>query len=309
MTSRGQNIQHIALAPAQVFGSEAAKGDIAVATRFAPSPNGALHLGHAYAAIAAHDFARAADGKFMLRIENIDGTRSKAEHIDGILADLRWMGLSWDGVEIYQSERIKSYKAALKLLQEMELIYPCICSRRDIAEALKLRHVRHGPDGPQYPGSCRGKTVDLDKPHSWRLDMAKSCEIAGPLSWHDMAAGDQAADPDIFGDIVLWRKDAPASYHLAATLDDAADNISHVVRGMDLFAYSGLHRLLQKLLNLPEPTYWHHGLILDDDGEKLAKSRQSTSLSSLRMAGEDGPSLAATLRKAELPLGTVPGNL
>ncbi len=303
MTSRGQYTQHMGayLAEAAQHGHVAA-GDGAVTTRFAPSPNGALHVGHAYAAIAAHDFARAAGGRFLLRIEDIDGQRNRPEHVEGILADMRWLGLEWDAL-IYQSDRIDSYKAALDRLAARGLIYPCICTRSDIAAALKQRPVRHGPDGPQYPQSCKGQNIDLSRPHCWRLDMAAAYPLAGPLTWQDMAMGIQNADPARFGDIVLWRKDAPASYHLAATIDDATDGISHVVRGRDLFAYSGLHRLLQQLLDLQEPTYWHHALILDETSEKLAKSRESAALVTMREEGMDGGELAASLRRGELPLG------
>ncbi len=276
-------------------------------TRFAPSPNGLLHLGHAYAAICAHDFARAHGGRFLLRIEDIDGTRSRAEYVDAIQADMRWLGLEWDGEVIFQSRRIESYRTALSKLQDMGLLYKCICTRSDIAAALKTRPVVHGPDGPQYPGTCRG-AEPADGPFCWRLDMAAAVQRAGLLMWTDLAAGEHIADPAQFGDIVLWRKDAPASYHLAATIDDAADGITHVVRGLDLFAYTGIHRLLQKLLGLPEPRYWHHGLLIDKTGEKLAKSRASASLTQRREAGEDGRALAELLRSGQLPLGITHSN-
>ncbi len=272
-------------------------------TRFAPSPNGALHLGHAFSAMCAHDFAKAHDGAFHLRIEDIDGTRSRAEHVRGILIDLKWLGLQWDGLVQYQSANVARYVDALECLKDMGIVYRCNCSRGDITAALKLTTVPHGPDGPQYPGTCRGRDVADDTPHSWRLDMAKAVELAGPLCWTDLAVGEQHADPMLFGDVVLWRKDAPASYHLAATVDDAADGIGHVVRGKDLFAYTAIHRLLQELLGLPEPVYWHHPLLLDGSGEKLAKSKSSPALAVLREAGEDGPTLLANLRNGALPLG------
>jgi glutamyl-Q tRNA(Asp) synthetase len=274
-----------------------------VATRFAPSPNGALHLGHAYSAMCAHDFARANDGVFHLRVEDIDGTRSRAKHIGEILTDLKWLGLGWDGLVQYQSGRVARYFDALERFKAMGLVYRCVCSRSEIAAALKSVAVPHGPDGPHYPGTCRGRDVPESKPHSWRLDMAKAVEQVGPLRWTDLVAGAQHADPMLFGDVVLWRKDAPASYHLAATVDDAADGISHVVRGHDLFAYTAVHRLLQTLLDLPEPTYWHHPLLLDASGEKLAKSKSSPALADRRNAGEGGPQLLESLRKGVLPLG------
>ena len=274
-----------------------------VVTRFAPSPNGALHLGHAFSAMCAHDFARAHGGAFHLRIEDIDGTRSRSEHVEGILSDLHWLELDWDGLVQYQSTRITRYRVALEQLRAMGLLYRCICSRGDIANVLKSVAVPHGPDGPHYPGTCRWQSVAEDVPHSWRLNMAKAVEMVGPLRWTDLAAGEQQADPMLFGDVVLWRKDAPASYHLAATVDDAADGITHVVRGQDLFAYTAVHRLLQSLLGLPEPDYWHHPLLLDATGEKLAKSKSSSALAALRDAGEDGPMLIADLRNSVLPLG------
>jgi glutamyl-Q tRNA(Asp) synthetase len=274
-----------------------------VVTRFAPSPNGALHLGHAFSAMCAHDFARANDGRFHLRIEDIDGTRSRVEHVEGILADLQWLGLNWDEPVQYQSAHIARYRFALELLKVTGLVYRCNCSRGDIATKLKTVAVPHGPDGPHYPGTCRGAYVTEDSPHSWRLDMAKATELVGPLRWNDLAAGVQYADPMLFGDVVLWRKDAPASYHLAATVDDAADGITHVVRGQDLFAYTAVHRLLQELLEIPQPTYWHHPLLLDESGEKLAKSKASPALAKRRLAGEEGPALIDNLRQSIVPLG------
>ena len=274
-----------------------------VVTRFAPSPNGALHLGHAFSAMCAHDFARAHGGKFHLRIEDIDGTRSRPEHVNAILADMQWLGLAWDGLAQYQSANIERYQAAFEQLKGMGLLYRCRCSRGDIAAVLKTVSVPHGPDGPHYPGSCRGRDVADGEPHSWRLDIAKATELVCPLRWTDLEAGEQFADPMLFGDVVLWRRDAPASYHLAATVDDAADGITYVVRGQDLFAYTAIHRLLQALLDLPEPAYWHHALLLDASGDKLAKSKSSAALSALRNAGKDGSAFIDTLRHGNLPLG------
>lgn len=276
-----------------------------VRTRFAPSPNGNLHLGHAFSAMCAHDFARRHGGQFILRIEDIDGARSRPKHIAGILADMEWLGLKWDGDTRFQSAHIMRYRAALKRLEFLGLVYRCICSRADIAAAIKARPVPHGPDGPVYPGTCRSRFIGIDPagPYSWRLDMAKAMAATGPVRWRDAAAGEQQGDPMQFGDVVIWRKDAPASYHLAATIDDAADNITHIVRGMDLFAYTTVHRLLQLVLDLPEPEYWHHPLLLDTTGEKLAKSKNSAALSQQRLAGEDGHLLIDKLRNGTLPLG------
>ena len=274
-----------------------------VVTRFAPSPNGSLHLGHAFSAMCAHDFARIRGGRFRLRIEDIDGTRSKAEHIEAISNDLKWLGLNIDGPVQYQSRQLSGYAHALEHLKAMDVVYRCACSRGDIAAALKSNAVPHGPDGPHYPGTCRDRDQGQDLPHSWRLNMGMAVEITGPLSWTDLMAGQQYADPLLFGDVVLWRKDAPASYHLAATVDDAAEGITHIVRGQDLFAYTAVHRLLQTLLNLPEPAYWHHPLLLDASGEKLAKSKASTALAVLRDTGMAGAALIDNLRQGVLPLG------
>jgi glutamyl-Q tRNA(Asp) synthetase len=267
-------------------------------TRFAPSPNGSLHLGHAYAAIVAHDLAREAGGDFLLRIEDIDGSRSRPGLARQFEEDLRWLGLSWD-LEILQSARLASYAAAAERLKRMGLLYPCRCTRAEIAEAA----CETGPDGPIYPGTCRGRQIPPGKSVAWRLDMAGACERAGPLRWEDRLAGTQRARPEIFGDIVLLRKDAPASYHLAATLDDAADAITLVTRGRDLFQATHIHRLLQALLDLPVPIWHHHPLLVDEDGRKLAKRRNSPALADRRAAGEDGRALARALRDGNFPAG------
>lgn len=270
-----------------------------IVTRFAPSPNGPLHLGHAWSAIVAHDRARGAGGCFLLRIEDIDGARSRKEFADGALADLRWLGLDWDGAATRQSARIDAHAKALERLQARGLVYPCRCTRAEIAAAA----VASGPDGPIYPGTCREHPFAPDGPAAWRLDMARALAEAGPLTWHDERAGEQIARPELFGDVVLARKDAPGSYHLAVTLDDAADGVSVVTRGMDLFAATHVHRLLQALLDLPVPRWHHHTLIVEADGRKLAKRRGSPSLAERRLAGEDGRALAAALRAGTLPPG------
>ena len=269
-----------------------------IRTRFAPSPNGPLHLGHAYAAIVAHDLARAAGGEFLLRIEDIDGTRSRADLVEETFADLRWLGLSWDGPVVFQSQRLASYGAAAERLRAMGLLYPCACTRAQIAAAA----VESGPDGLIYPGTCRGRGID-PAGAAWRLDMARAVARAGPLEWEDALAGMQQATPEVFGDVVLVRKEAPASYHLAATLDDAADRVTLVTRGADLFAASHLHRLLQALLGLPVPRWHHHALLVEPDGRKLAKRRGSPALGDRRRAGQDGRALAEALRAGRLPAG------
>jgi len=309
-----------------------------VHTRFAPSPTGRLHLGHAWSAIQAHDFARAAGGSFTLRIEDIDGTRSRPEHVDAILRDLEWLGLEWDGEVSFQSQRLALYEAALDRLRAMGLLYPCFCTRADIAASLTAPH---GPEGALYPGTCRGlEAPDLGKPHCWRLDMGKALKLPLPLEegrgpsrsdgkgegsstltlllaapapslsqgerdlwWRDAFAGRILADPASAGDVVLARKDAPASYHLAVTIDDAAQGITHVVRGVDLFAATHVHRLLQALLGLPTPEYRHHPLLLGPDGTRLAKRHGAPSLEAMRLSGEDGRALAERLRAGQLPVG------
>jgi glutamyl-Q tRNA(Asp) synthetase len=264
-------------------------------TRFAPSPTGRLHLGHAASAIRAHDFARGAGGRFLLRIEDIDGTRSREEHVAGILEDLAWLGLDWDGPVVRQSQRLALYDDALDRLREAGLAYPCVCTRADIAASLSAPH---GPAGAIYPGTCRARAVDLSLPHCWRLDMARAVAFAGPLAWHDAAAGTVEADPLAHGDVVLARKDAPASYHLAVTVDDAAQGVTDIVRGDDLFASTHVHRLLQALLDLPTPRYHHHPLLTGPDGKRLAKRDGAPSLADLRAGGADGAAVAADLRKA-----------
>jgi glutamyl-Q tRNA(Asp) synthetase len=273
-----------------------------IRTRFAPSPNGPLHLGHAYAALVAHDTARERGGEFILRIEDIDGTRSRPEFVAEFLLDLEWLGLGWDGEAVFQSHRLTSYAEAGERLKAMGLIYPCTCTRAEIAAAAR----EIGPDGPVYPGTCRHREVD-PAGAAWRLDVAKGIALTGPLEWVDEVAGVQAATPGIFGDVVLLRKDLPASYHLAATLDDGADGITLVTRGMDLFPASHVHRLLQALLDLPVPTWLHHPLLVEPapDGElrKLAKRRGAPSLGDRRRAGEDGRAIAGALRERRLPAG------
>ena len=266
-------------------------------TRFAPSPTGRLHLGHAYSAILAHDHARARGGAFLLRIEDIDGTRSRPEHVATVLDDLAWLGLAWDGEPVFQSRRLARYEAALGILKDQGLLYPCFCTRAEIAEALSAPH---GPS-PAYPGTCRGidNAHRLHEPHCWRLDMARAVAHAGPLTWSDYG-GRIPADPLAAGDVVLARKDAPASYHLAVTVDDAAQGVTDVVRGRDLFDATHVHRLLQALLGLPTPAYHHHALLTGPDGARLAKRTGAPTLADLRASGVDGGALARELRAGTL---------
>lgn len=260
-------------------------------TRFAPSPNGPLHLGHAFSAIIAHDRAARDRGDFLLRIEDIDGARSRPELAAEFREDLDWLGLHYREVAP-QSSRIAAYRAAADALRAKGLLYPCTCTRAEIAGAA----VGDGPDGPLYPGTClrRGPTPGLQV--AWRLDMQQATLQAGKLEWTDERHGAQVAGPEIFGDVILWRKDAPASYHLAATLDDAADGVTHVTRGMDLFRATHIHRLLQHLLGLPVPVWHHHPVLVEADGRKLAKRRDAPALAARRRAGEDGRAVAAEVR-------------
>ena len=278
--------------------SESESESSAAVTRFAPSPNGMLHLGHAYSAIVAHDLARERGGRFLLRIEDIDGARSRPELAAEFRRDLEWLGLEWDEVPA-QSSRLASYEEAATRLVQEGLGYPCTCTRKQI-EAAKPRL---GPDGLIYPGTCKGRLLDPARPAALRLDIEKALVQVGELSWFDELAGEQSADPRQFGDVVLVRKDEPASYHLAATLDDAADGVTLVTRGADLFAATHIHRLLQALLGLPVPRWHHHALLLDETGKKLAKRRESPSLAEMREAGEDGRALADRLRAGNLPAG------
>lgn len=267
-------------------------------TRFAPSPNGPLHVGHAYAAVAAHDRAVDAGGRFLLRIEDIDGARSRSDLADAFRADLTWLGLEYEEVPA-QSRRIAQYRDAADNLRTMGLLYPCRCTRAEVAAAATLQ----GPDGPIYPGTClRNPPLGAPDP-VWRLDVEQSSELAGPLEWHDELRGRQRARPELLGDVVIWRRDAPASYHLAATVDDAADGVTVVTRGADLFSATHIHRLLQVLLGLPEPRWHHHALLAGPDGHKLAKRRAAPALSDRRLAGEDGRALADALRRARFDTG------
>ena len=280
------------------------------ATRFAPSPTGALHLGHAYSALVAHDAARQVGGRFLLRIDDLDGGRCRAEYRHAIDDDLAWLGLLPDAPPLVQSTRLPAYAAALDLLIEADLAYPCFCTRADIAaEMMASVAAPHGPDGPLYPGICRhlapaerAGRMASGAGHAWRLNVARAAAQAGPLDWLDASAGRVQALPTAFGDIILARKDAPAAYHLASTLDDAHLGISHVVRGADLFAATHVHRLLQALLGLPTPGYVHHALVAGPDGRRLAKRHDAASIASLRAAGVEPDALKKDLRDGRLPM-------
>ena len=279
-----------------------------IVSRFAPSPTGRLHLGHAYSAILAHDYARGRGGAFLLRIEDIDPGRSREAFVAGIEEDLAWLSLAWDGPAARQSQRMPLYAAALERLKAMDLLYPCFCTRAAIAaEIAASAAAPHGPDGPRYPGTCRRlsdaeRTARMGEPHAWRLDVARAAAQVGPLSWRDGEA-EVRAEPEAFGDVVLARKDAPVSYHLAVTVDDASQGVTDVVRGRDLFAATHVHRLLQALLGLPTPHYHHHALLTDAAGNRLAKRHGAPTLASLREAGADPQALVAALRTGQMPGG------
>ncbi len=263
-----------------------------IVTRFAPSPTGLLHLGHAWSALQGWRRAQA-DGRFLLRIEDIDPGRCRPEFDAAILQDMAWLGLDWwDGVR-RQSEHFDEYRTVLERLQAMELVYPCFCTRKQIeAEIAASAAAPHGPLGLIYPGTCRALStqerqarLDAGENHAWRLDAARAAGLAGPLSWREEGQGEVAVEPLIGGDVVLARKDAPVSYHLAVVHDDALQGITLVTRGQDLFHATHIHRLLQALLDYPAPDYAHHGLLVGPDGKRFAKRDRSLTLAALREAG------------------------
>lgn len=265
-----------------------------VVTRFAPSPTGLLHLGHAYSAMLAHDAARAAGGRFLLRIEDIDAGRCREEFVAAIEEDLAWLGLRWEAPVRRQSEHMADYRAALDRLDAMGLLYPCFLSRRELDAAMSAPHFQamRGPEGPVVvdadrllPRAEREARLAAGEPYALRLRMRAALERAGPLIWEDQGHGVRAADPAAFGDVVLARKDAPTSYHLAVVVDDALQGVTLVVRGEDLFQATHVHRLLQALLGLPTPGYRHHPLLTDADGRRYAKRDRSLTLRALREAG------------------------
>lgn len=279
--------------------------------RFAPSPNGMLHLGHAFSALSVDAYARRLGGRFLLRIEDIDTHRTRPEFVQGVFDDLAWLGLTWETPVLHQSEHAPVYAAAAQRLEDLGLLYHCNASRAEIAAAADP--AKSDPDGmPLYLG--RGKVLPAaesaarqsrGEPFALRLDMPQALQAAarktdgGPLTFTELAADGSArlypADPVRWGDALLVRKDAPASYHLAVVTDDARQGITHVTRGRDLFAATGLHRLLQVLLDLPEPIYHHHQLITAPDGRKLAKSNGDTSLAALRAGGITAAEIRARL--------------
>ena len=258
-------------------------------TRFAPSPTGELHLGSAYSALVAWKRARAGNGTFLLRLEDIDIRRSRREFESSILADLEWLGLAWDGAVRRQSEHFADYGKALEGLTKRGLIYPCFCTRADIAASAGAPQ---GPDGPIYPGTCRHRTVEErrrliaeGREFCLRLDAAKAVAEAGPYHFVDEGRGRIEGEPLLFGDVVLARKDTPTSYHLAVTVDDHLQRVTLVTRGEDLLPSTHVHGLLQRLLGYETPAYAHHRLLLGPDGKRLAKRDSSLTLRALRESG------------------------
>ena len=273
-----------------------------ITARFAPSPSGRLHLGHACSALLGYSRARRSGGRFRLRIEDLDQGRSRPEFVAGIYEDLAWLGIDWDEPVLVQSQRTAAYAAALEQLRGQGLAYACFCTRADIAQSLTAPH---GDAATSYPGTCRGRPDDPERrattPHCWRLDSAAALDRAGLPSWaEEDGAVFTAAATDI-GDAILARKDAPASYHLACVVDDAESGVTLVVRGADLRPSTPVQRLLQALLGLPQPTYLHHPLVTHADGRRLAKRDLAPTLAAMRDSGIDGRVLAGELQAGILP--------
>ena len=279
--------------------------DVSAVTRFAPSPSGYLHLGHAYSALFAARAAAEAGGRFLLRIEDIDRGRARADFEAAIFEDLAWLGLTWEEPVLRQSERMESYRAALETLQRQGLVYPCFCSRKEIAaEIARAGAAPHGPQTALYPGTCRRLSEDErearraeGRSYALRLDLAAAIAAAeaatGPLTWTDRERGPQTCDLRGEGDAVLARKDLGTSYHLSVVVDDAVQGVTLVTRGTDLFEASHLHRLLQALLGLPTPDYHHHRLLTDETGKRLAKRHDSLTLRNLRNTGHSAAEVIA----------------
>ncbi len=274
-----------------------------IVTRFAPSPTGLLHLGHAFAALIAHDTARQAGGRFLLRIEDIDSTRCRPEFEDAIGEDLRWLGIAFEEPVRRQSEHFSDYAAALSRLDAAGLLYPCFCTRKEIAEEIARAGIAPlaaelSAEGPAYPGTCRAlspavreRRIAESAAYALRLDVERARTMAGQLSFEERGRGSggetgtQIARPELIGDVVLARKELPASYHLAVVVDDALQGVTLVTRGEDLFPATHIQRLLQALLKLPAPAYAHHRLILDARGRKFSKRDKSATLLNLRQSG------------------------
>lgn len=267
-----------------------------ITTRFAPSPTGHLHLGSAHSALVAWRVARKAGGRFLLRIEDIDTQRCQPDYAAGIIEDLAWLGLDWDGPVRVQTEHLPEYQAALDTLRGRGLLYPCFCSRADIQAA---GSAAHGPDGPVYPGTCRALPAEVratrtrSEPHAWRLDAARAlAQITAPLEFREHGQL-RRCDPLRFGDIVLQRRDTPSSYHLCVCHDDWRQGVTHVTRGIDLLDATDIHRLIQALMGWPAPDYAHHPLLTDAQGRRLAKRDAASSIRALRECGASAAQVRA----------------
>lgn len=276
-------------------------------TRFAPSPTGLLHLGHAYAAKFAFDLAQEHGGTFLLRFEDIDTTRVRPEFYDAIEEDLTWLGLSWEETPISQLDRLPAYMDALEQLKSLGVAYPCFCTRREIQQEIAhMSNAPHGPEGALYPRICqkismaeRESRLKSGEAHCWRLDAKQATHLTGSLDFTDRIHGVLPVDMSLLGDVVLARKDIATSYHLAVVVDDATQGITDVTRGEDLITSTHVHRVLQVLLRLPSPVYHHHQLVLDEAGKRLAKRDDALSIRSLREQGLS-PDEVFTIRSADL---------
>ena len=273
--------------------------DPSLTARFAPSPTGYLHMGHAYSALVAWNAARQAGGQFRLRVEDIETRRCRAVFETGIYDDLRWLGITWQGPVVRQSERAPAYADALEKLAGLGVVYPCFCTSEAVrAEIADAYSAPHGARGSPYPGTCRqlaraeqNRRIRSGKAHALRLDTKKARAMTGPLTWRDRVAGTVRADPESIGDVVLARADVPTGYHLAVTLDDDFQGVSLVCRGDDLFPFTHIHRLMQGLLNLRTPEYYHHPVITDANGERLSKRSRAVTVRALRAAGKSAKSI------------------
>ena len=280
--------------------------DRVVVTRFAPSPSGPLHVGHLLAALQARRLADAHGGRCLLRVEDIDQRAQHPEYLQLMYEDLRWLDLEFDGEVMVQTQRFDRYRAVLEQLRCAGLLYPCFCTRTGIKnQVAEMGRAPHATLGYLYPGTCRQLPPDqvaeklaAGVPHTWRLDMQRVQDLIGCPTWHDLRRGTQRCVPTAYGDVVLARKDFPASYHLAVVVDDAAQGVTHVTRGADLFDSTHIHRALQGVLGLPVPQYCHHALLRDNTGKRLAKRDGARSIASLRQAGFTPQQVLDSLRTA-----------
>lgn len=276
-------------------------------SRFAPSPTGQLHLGHAYAAKFAHDLAQQHRGEFLLRFEDIDVTRVRDVYYSSILEDLKWLGMAWNDEVIKQSQRGAAYSAALEQLKQQDLVYPCFCTRKQIAQELtQITNAPHGPEGVHYPKICKSLSLNEQKKRiesgeipAWRFDSKKAAQRYPSLFFTDAFIGKQKVNPEILGDIILARKDIGTSYHIAVVVDDAMQKITHVSRGNDLLCSTSIHRVLQQALKLPEPLYAHHAMLCDEAGKRLAKRHAALSIHTLRNKGKTAQQVLQLVEKTE----------